>query len=168
MEMKTAPLAGLLGVSTRRLNQLAEEGVAVRIAPGTFDAAATIQAMMARASGKAAGKAVELDLDRERARLAKEQADGHELKNAKERGELVRAEDVVREWQGIIRTVRSAMLSVPSRCRRRSSTFCTAEIDIVDREIRDALEALSNDEVDAPQGAASGEASAPDEAVQLD
>nr|CAD6606391.1 MerR family transcriptional regulator [Rhizobium sp. Khangiran2] len=168
MQMKTAALAGLLGISTRRLNQLVEEGIAVRPSPGMFDAAATIQAYIAHASGKAAGKTAELDLDRERARLAKEQADGHELKNAKERGELVRAEDVVREWQGIIRTVRSAMLSVPSRCRRRSSTFGAAEIDIVDREIRDALEALSNDEVTAPQGAASGEASAEDEAIKLD
>ena len=162
MHMKTAAVAALLGITSRRLNQLAEEGIAVRAGHGSFDAPATVQAYIAHVSGKAAGKAIELDLDREKARLAKEQADGHELRNAQTRGELVPAADVVREWEDIIRTVRSAMLAVPSRCRRRSSTFGAAEIDIVDREIRDALEALSNDEIDAPPGAASGEASAED------
>ena len=80
MQLKTAALAGLLGISSRRLNQLVEEGIAVRTAPGMFDAAQTIQKYVAHASGKAAGAAVVLDLDREKARLAKEQADGHALK----------------------------------------------------------------------------------------
>ena len=168
MHMKPPALAGLLGISTRRLGQLHAEGIAVKVDRGLYDAAATVQAMLVHASGKAAGKTVEHDLDKERARLAAEQADGHALKNAQARGELVPAEDVVREWQGIIRTVRSAMLAVPSRCRRRASTFGAAEIDIVDREIRDALEALSNDQIDAPKGAANGEASAEDEAVVVD
>ncbi|MCY0149849.1 terminase small subunit [Hoeflea sp. G2-23] len=168
MDMKAAQLALMLGISVRRLNQMAHEGKAVRVAPGTYDAAATIQNMLAAASGKAAGAAVTLDLDKERARLAAEQADGHALKNATTRAEMVRAADVVREWQGIIGTVRSAMLAVPSRCRRRASTFGTAEIEIIDREIRDALEAISNDESDAPPGAESGEASAENEAVQVD
>jgi hypothetical protein len=42
------------------------------------------------------------DLDRERARLAKEQADGHELKNAQLRGELLPADEVVAGWQNAI------------------------------------------------------------------
>lgn len=169
MHLKTAALAGLLGISTRRLNQLVEEGIAVRTAPGMFDAAATVQAYVAHASGKAAGAVVELDLNREKARLAKEQADGQAMKNAVERREFVRAEDVAREWEDIIRSVRSAMLSVPSRCRRQAATsFGVAEIAVIDREIRDALEAISNDEKSAPEGAGSGEAAAEDAAVAVD
>ena len=72
-------LAGLLGISTRRLGQLHSEGIAVKVDRGLYDAAATVQAMLAHASGKAAGNVVELDLDRERARLAKEQADGQAI-----------------------------------------------------------------------------------------
>lgn len=168
MHMKPQALAGLLGISTRRLGQLHSEGVAVKVDRGLYDAAATVQAMLAHANGKTAARTGELDFDRERARLAAAQADGHELKNAQTRTELVPASDVVREWEGIIRTVSRAMLAVPSRCRRRSSTFGIAEIDIIDREIRDALEALSNDEINAPPSAESGEASAEDEAIEVD
>lgn len=169
MQLKTAALAGLLGISSRRLNQLVEEGIAVRTAPGMFDAAQTIQKYVAHASGKAAGAAVVLDLDREKARLAKEQADGHALKNAVARGEFVNAADVTREWEDIVRTMRSAMLAVPSRCRRQAATsFGAAEIAIIDREIRDALEAISNDQDHAPEGAGSGEAAAEDDAVEMD
>ncbi|WP_412048642.1 hypothetical protein ACK6D9_11640 [Hoeflea sp. Naph1] len=168
MNMKPAELALLLGVTERRLGQLHADGLVVKTGRGQYDAPATVQAMLAAASGKAAGAAVALDLDKERARLAAEQADGHALKNATTRAEMVRAADVVREWQGIIGTVRSAMLAVPSRCRRRASTFGTAEIEIIDREIRDALEALSNDESDAPPGAESGEAATTDEAIKVD
>lgn len=169
MQLKKAALAGLLGISTRRLDQLVEEGIAVRPSPGMFDAAKTIQAYIAHASGKAAGAAAVLDLDREKARLAKEQADGHALKNAVARGEFVAVADVTREWEDIVRTMRSAMLAVPSRCRRQAgSSFGPTEIAIIDREIRDALEAISNDQRDAPKGAGSGEAAAEDDTEQMD
>jgi len=113
--------------------------------------------------------AAQLDLDAERARLAKEQADGHELKNAQTRGDLVSAEAVTREWVAIVSSARAAMLAVPSRCQTRSSTFGPAEVEIIDREVRDALEALSNDvEVDALHGAQGSEAATADEALGVD
>src|SRR3954451_13323683 len=43
--------------------------------------------------------AAQSDLDRDRARLAREQADGHELRNAQLRGELLPAAEVVAGWQ---------------------------------------------------------------------
>lgn len=168
MQLKAAAVAALLGVTTRRLNQLAVEGVAVRTAPGTFDAPATVQAYIASITGKVAGKSASLDLDRERARLACEQADAQGLKNAVSRGEFVPAADVEREWRDIIGTVRAAMLAVPPRCRRRHSAFGAAEVDIIDREIRDALEALSNDQIDAPEGAGCGQAAAADATFEVD
>src|SRR3954464_630052 len=47
------------------------------------------------------------DLDRERTRLAKEQADGHELKNAQLRGDLLPADEVVAGWAAAIGRARS-------------------------------------------------------------
>lgn len=152
MEMKTAALAGLLGITTRRLNQLVEEGIAVRPLPGTFDAAATIQAYIANVAGKAAGKTAELDLDRERARLAKEQADGQEIKNGISRGELLVAADVGRTWSDTCRRLRSEMLAVTGRVRAATTIEATDAL-VIDREIRDALTVLSGGEDDPGEGA---------------
>src|SRR4051794_22604058 len=54
------------------------------------------------------------ELDQERARLAKEQADGHELKNATLRGELLPADEVVAGWQAAIGRARSLLLGIAS------------------------------------------------------
>jgi phage terminase Nu1 subunit (DNA packaging protein) len=168
MHMKPQALAGLLGITTRRLGQLHEEGIAVKVDRGLYDAAATVQAMLAHAGGKAAGKAVELDFDRERARLAAAQADGHELKNAVTRGELVPVEDVEREWGDVLRKVRASMLAVTSRVRQRISGMDTAQAAILDREIRDALEALSDDQEYPPPSAEGAASSAPSAVVDVD
>jgi len=152
MELKTSAIAGLLGLSTRRLNQLAEEGIAVRIAPGTFDATATVQAYIRHVSGKAGSTTVNLDLNTEKARLAKEQADGQEIKNAQSRGELLLADDVERTWSDACRRLRSEMLAVTGRVRAATGLEA-ADAAVLDREIRDALTVLSGGEDDPGQGA---------------
>ena len=152
MNLKAAAVAALLGITSRRLNQLAEEGIAVRADRGSFDAPATIQAYIAHVSGKAAGKSAELDLDRERARLAKEQADGQEIKNSISRGELLLAADVERTWADALRRLRAGMLAVTGRVRA-ATTIEAADAAIIDREIRDALTALSGGEDDPGEGA---------------
>lgn len=148
MKLKTAELAALLGLTGRRINQLAAEGVTIKVSPGQFDGPLSIQNFIASVSGKAAGQEVTLDLERERARLAKEQADGHAIKNAVLRNELIGAEDVIRGWSAINRRVRSSMLAVPSRVRSRNPALTAADVATIDREIRDALEALSDEPAD--------------------
>jgi phage terminase Nu1 subunit (DNA packaging protein) len=64
---------------------------------------------------KAAGfePVAKLDLNAERARLAREQADGQAMKNEVARGELMPAEDVVAGWQAAIGRSRALMLGMP-------------------------------------------------------
>ena len=143
----TAKVVGdWLGVSDRTISDLAIRGQAKKIGRGQYDLRETVQLYTAHlreiAAGRSDGK--ELDLIQERARLAKEQADGQELKNAQTRGDLVAREDVLRGWQDILRKVRSGMLAVTSRVRQRISTIDAAQAAIIDREIRDALEALAD------------------------
>lgn len=169
MELKQAALAGLLGLSSRRISQLAEEGIAVRTGAGTFDAAVTIQNYIRHQTGKAGSAASALDLNVERARLAKEQADGQSMKNAQLRGELLDAEAVAQTWESIIAEVRSAMLAVPGRLRRRAgSALDSAAIGLVDHEIREALTALANADADQAARPREGEAAAEDEALDMD
>lgn len=147
MIVGSAEMADLLGFTTRRVSQLAKEGIVVRVAPGKFDATATIKNMLHRASAKHEAEEAMRDLDRERARLAREQADGHQLKNAALRRELLPREKVEAEWSNILRKVRAGMLAVPSRVRQRVG-LNAADADAIDREIRDALTALGNDRGD--------------------
>lgn len=56
-----------------------------------------------------------LDLTRERARLAREQADAQELKNRQARGELVPGDQIESAWVALMSGVRSRLLSVPSK-----------------------------------------------------
>jgi phage terminase Nu1 subunit (DNA packaging protein) len=62
-----------------------------------------------------------------RARLAESQATLVELKAAKLRGELVDAAEVEKVWGGVLRTVRAAMLAVPSRCAARLPHLTAAD-----------------------------------------
>lgn len=169
MEMKQAAVAALLGLSSRRISQLSEEGIAVRIGPGTFDAAVTIQNYIRHVAGKAGNAASNLDLNAEKARLAKEQADGQAMKNAQLRGELVEAEAVAQEWESIVADVRSAMLAVPGRLRRRAGgALDAAAISLVDHEIREALEALANPDNDQAARLDEGETAPEDQAFDMD
>lgn len=54
-----------------------------------------------------------VDLNTERAKLAREQRVGHELRNAVARGELIPAPDVVEGWQAAIARARSLLLGIP-------------------------------------------------------
>jgi phage terminase Nu1 subunit (DNA packaging protein) len=75
----------------------------------------------------------------QRARLASAQADLAELKAAEKRGDLLDAAEVERECSGVLRTVRAGMLAVPSRVGARLPHLTAADVDEIDREVRDAL-----------------------------
>ena len=75
----------------------------------------------------------------ERARLAAAQADLAELKAAKQRGLLLDAAEVEREWSAILRTVRAGMLAVPSRCAARLPHLSAYEAAEIDAEVRAVL-----------------------------
>jgi phage terminase Nu1 subunit (DNA packaging protein) len=86
-----------------------------------------------------------LDLTAERARLAREQADGQALKNAELRGELVPGSDQAVALIALATSSSARLQAVPAKvaaeCAAESSPHgCQA---IVEREIRSALEDLA-------------------------
>lgn len=157
-------VAEWLALSTRSVSELAEKGQAIRLGHGKYDLKATVQryaSHMREVAAARGGEAQILDLTAERARLAKEQADAQELKNAVSRKELLPAGDVEREWADVLLRIRSAILSVPARLRPHMSLSVT-DAALLDRELRDALEALADDDDNAPKGAGEAEAAAED------
>src|SRR5688500_1806228 len=174
MNLKTAQLALLLGLTTRRVNQLADEGVTVRAGHGEFDGPASIQNYIASVANRAKDGEAAIDKEREEARLKKEQADHFEFKNAKLRKELLPIDEVSRVWSEQIAEVRSGMLAVVSRVRQRVS-LSAEDASVLDREIRDAMTRLADgidlydaDASDAEKGDGDLPAAAEDPALGVD
>lgn len=137
--MSTAQLADLLKISTRNVDMLVTKGVLAKTGPAKFDTRAAIAAYVAYAR-----KGGNADIDAEKLRLTREQADKIEIQNATARRELVPASEVERTWSGILRDVRAAMLAIPSRVQQRLSHLTAHDVAEIDREIRDALRETAN------------------------
>ena len=85
-----------LGMSHKNANELINKGVIARKNRGAYDLDEARSQYIQHVREIAAGRAKhgELDLQEERARLAKEQADAKEMENDVLRGSLVAIEDV--------------------------------------------------------------------------
>ena len=87
------------------------------------------------------------DLDQERARLAREQAEMAALKRRKLEGELLDAEGVVSAWQEAVSRFRALILGLPSACAEecviRAADGPKAVREYLNSRVRSALTELS-------------------------
>lgn len=137
-------LLDILGISAQALSALKARGIAVDHGRNAWNLTATVRGYIAHLRETASGRGGEeyvATLTAERARLAREQADGQALKNAALRGELVEASAVERAWSDLLRQVQARVLAVPSRLRADLGLEA-ATAEALDRELRNALEAL--------------------------
>jgi len=143
-----AELGEFLGLSSRAIRSLADEGHVVR-APekARYRLAESVRTYCAHireiAAGRGGASGVST-LTAERARLAREQADAAAIKNAAARGEMIPASKVTAEWRGILTGVRARVLAIPSRIRAKLPQMTRAEVEIIEREVRDALTEAAN------------------------
>jgi phage terminase Nu1 subunit (DNA packaging protein) len=77
-----------------------------------------------------------------RERMAR--AESIELETARRKGALVPARKVELRWSAHVVAVRTAMLAIPSRYKQRVPHATTADLDILDKLIREALEELAD------------------------
>ncbi|WP_298303012.1 terminase small subunit [uncultured Erythrobacter sp.] len=137
-------LSEWLGLSARQIYRHETEGHVVKLGKNRFDLQASVRTycewLRDQAHyGRPATGTAKSALAEETLRLKREQADAVALKNAQARGELVATSDVERAWAGVLRTVRAAMLSVPSRIQARLAHLSADDVSVIDREVRDAL-----------------------------
>ena len=135
----------LVGIGPTAVNYLAKSGVIQKADVGMVDMKAALQSYTKHLREKAArwdGNANPAGLTEERSRLAKANADSAELKNAIMRKDYLPAADVERVWSNFLRDLRSRIMATPSRLRQQLPALTAAEVKIIDRELRDALEDL--------------------------
>lgn len=125
------------GISQPAVSQFARRGVMVRAGRGKFALEESVRAYCAhmRETVAAMGRPVNTSAPG-RQRLLQAQVAALELKNAVQRGDLVPAEAIAREWEGICRTLRTAMLQVPRRAGTRLPHLSQQDVSAIDGEVR--------------------------------
>ncbi len=132
-----ATMADILGIAESTVRRLAPKGVFRRVGVNTFDIRESVRGWLAHT-------AKEKPTDADRARRERAEADLAEAKAAKLKGELVPVAEAEATWTGICRDIRSGLLAVPSRVRARLPALTTAEVGVIDSEVRLALTALGD------------------------
>lgn len=154
-------LAGLLGISERRVRELRDRRVIPDNGRGRYELGVAIPAYCAHQRAVAAGHRGEgedgevLDLTAERARKAKEEADRLEMQNAQMRGELLARADVDAAVIEDYSRVRARLLNIPSKVAPlvAAVTEPREAEGMVKRAINEALQELSDPDALAAAGA---------------
>jgi len=149
IEVSTADLATILGVTARRVAQLVEEKVLVRTARGMFDLGESVRSYMSYREGKLAAKLGAGPLYEAKRRYLEARARNSELDAQRRTGEMVPAAQIEASFAAVATAVRSALLAVPKACAARlGMTKGVVEAEALLREaIQEALSELSLTEV---------------------
>lgn len=151
-------IAEHLDLTTRRVRDLSNDaGISLT---DSLDGirVAYIRWLRERAAGREA-KTGDLDFVAERARLTKEQADKAEIENARLRGRFVDRDEVVAGVERILGALRARLLAMPSKFSALLAGRDAAEIrEILDREVRVAMQDMADFEINADGSEVSGTA----------
>ncbi len=152
-------LAVILGLSERRIRQLAEDKIFERVERGRYLLADSVQAYFTYAT-KNDKSEEDITTERQRraaeAKLKEARASIESLRAAELRGKMHRSEDVQAFTQSLVDTIKNALLSLPGRMSVELSLCETAEECslIVKDTVKDVLRELSEFEYDPDKYAA--------------
>lgn len=142
-------LGDLLGVTERRIRQLAEEGVLVRVSKGRYSLAGSVKSYLVHLKTNRELKEKEpsddLDWDKEKAMHERIKREMAEMKLAQMRGELHLAGDVEQVMNDMLASFRTKILAMPSKL----APLLIARDDVnqirsfVEKECMEALEELA-------------------------
>jgi phage terminase Nu1 subunit (DNA packaging protein) len=139
-------LAFFIGVSEVRIRQLCNTGELERGDDGQFDLSKSVRAYCLMLRNLAMGRGGP-GLAAQREREARARADKLEMQNAAARGELIPAREVEAMWDKVCRVIRARFLAMPARLQQNLAHLSTHDLTVMDREIRDALKELADDDL---------------------
>lgn len=136
-------LANLFDCDVRTIQNLAKDGVVIKAGRGEYVLAASIRNYVRHLRGVAAGRTgsdESIDAITEGAKLKREQRRNYELKNAILEGQAVRIEDIQPAWARVARTLRAAVLAIPSKTRYSLPHMTPEDQSVLEQICRDQLE----------------------------
>ncbi|MDI9240749.1 hypothetical protein QLQ15_17740 [Lysobacter sp. LF1] len=142
-------LAAMLGLSTRRLRELATEGVIPRLSNGRYSAdapAAYCRQLREIAAGRTSAEEGAPDLVTERALLARAQRAAIEQKMAVDAGDLVDARVVALQFTTMVTRARSRLQGLGSAAKGKIPKLTVRDIEELELLVNQALEELAGDE----------------------
>jgi phage terminase Nu1 subunit (DNA packaging protein) len=146
----TKEISAMLGLSDRRIRQLADEGALVRISHGKFDLPASIQTYIKFLVEKEKPDS-ELNKSDEEALWTRARRQKTELELQIMRGELHRSGDVESVMNDMLGAFRARLLSLPSKIapQMQGKTEIPAIKEILKDAVHEALNELSDYDPDA-------------------
>ena len=147
-------LGGLLGITGRRVQELARSGVVTALEHGKYDLPVSIRGYIQFVKDTARGSNVTAEEKQQRVRLTKAKAGLAELAHGEANGELLRTGVVRRQDFQLGRILRNNLESIPDRVAAIVAAEKSADKvhDLITGEIRDSLEevikAMEQTEVD--------------------
>lgn len=141
-----AQLAAILGVSARRVRQLAETGALERVARGRFELGPSIRALLEHAAGNGS------ELQRARTRKVRADADLAELEFAKAKGLVAPISEFERVQTARNALIRLNVFQVPGRAvlRLLGETQEARFKSVLREELTTALKTAATAEIDLP------------------
>lgn len=141
----TAEISEIFGISTRRVQQLAKDGVFVRVGHGQFDLPASINAYIEYRLDDTKEEGM-LDKTTEEAKWTRARRQKTELELQIMRGDLHRSEDVKRVMNDMLGSFRARTLSIPSKIAPQlvGLTEIPPIKELLKRGVYEALEELSD------------------------
>lgn len=141
--VSASELAALVGLSPTTISHLAMSGGVVRTAKGRYDRDASLLAYCESLRKAAAGRAS--PTAEAKAELLRLQVSAAARKDALSAGEVILVADVKLEWQSTARFMRAGVLAATSRISAHLPQLGPADLAVIDRELREALTAISED-----------------------
>jgi phage terminase Nu1 subunit (DNA packaging protein) len=140
----TKQLAEILGLSTRRIQQLAEEGVFPKTGRGKYKGIESIQKYIHTLQSNNAGDA-EVDYFKERALHERAKREKSELQLGVMKGEMHTSNDIKLVMNDMIMAFRSRILALPTKLTPQlvDKTDMPVILDLLTREVSEALMELS-------------------------
>lgn len=149
--VNSATLEKIIGVSDRRIRQLAEENIIIRAAKGRYKLMDSISnyiltLKVAIESGNSESPDGEIDLEEEKAIHERVKRHISELKLQTMKGDLHKSEDVERVMTDMLVSIKTKLLSMPTKLApilvsRNDIDFVR---NIINREVLDALNELKD------------------------
>ncbi|MBA4510212.1 hypothetical protein H1057_19600 [Clostridium sporogenes] len=147
--VSSSVLSDIFGLTERRVRQLAEEGIIVKIKRGRYDLSSSVRNYIIHLKTNndlKEDKTKEIDYDMEHALLERARREKVELELAAMRGQMHHSEDVERVMNDMLANFRSKLLALPTK----ASPMLIARDDIgtiqeiLHNQMLEVLQELSN------------------------